>query len=122
MRIEFPITEVNDLLPESKAENLAKYQTLRPHAPYMPMREQGQTIIFPGVWGGVEWGGAAMDLDGVLYFNAHDMPALLELMDTSAHTLGQALYNRNCVLCHGADLKGGNALGQIVPSLEGVAQ
>ncbi len=120
-RVEFPITEINDVLPESKKEILAKYQSVEPHVPFLPLSDQRDTIIFPGVWGGVEWGGAAMDPDGILYFNAHDMPALNTLMDTSAHSLGEAIYNRNCLHCHAADLQGGEAFGQIVPNLMGVA-
>lgn len=120
-RVEFLISEVNDVLPESKKEIHAKYQTLEPHVPFLPLSLERESIIFPGVWGGVEWGGAAMDPDGILYFNAHDMPALNMLMDTSAHSLGEAIYNRNCLHCHGADLQGGEAFGQIVPSLAGVA-
>ena len=117
VRVEFPISEVNDVLPESEKEILAKYQTVEPHVPFRPLSDQRDTIIFPGVWGGAEWGGAAMDPDGILYFNAHDMPTLNTLLNTSAHSLGEAIYNRNCVLCHGADRKGGEALGQVVPSL-----
>ena len=119
-RVEFPISEVNDVTPESKQEILAKYQTLEPHVPFLPLSDQRESIIFPGVWGGVEWGGAAMDPDGILYFNAHDMPAIQMLLDTSAQSLGEAIYKRNCVHCHGTDLQGGEAFGQVVPILVGV--
>jgi quinoprotein glucose dehydrogenase len=44
--------------------------------PIVPGRE---TIVFPGFDGGAEWGGAAVDPDGVLYINANEVAWIAHL-------------------------------------------
>jgi quinoprotein glucose dehydrogenase len=73
------------------------------------------TIIFPGVDGGAEWGGAAFDPESaLLYVNANEMPWIVRLIpndDTS-------LYVSKCASCHKADRSGTAA----APPLVGIAQ
>jgi quinoprotein glucose dehydrogenase len=71
------------------------------------------TIIFPGVDGGAEWGGAAFDpASGLLYVNANEMPWIVKLIPNN----DTSLYNSKCATCHREDRKGSPA----APSLEGV--
>src|SRR5690606_35177642 len=69
------------------------------------------TLLF-GYSGGAEWGGNAVDPEGVLYQNSNDNPWILEMMEnvqyknTGELLSGQALYTANCAACHGADRKG----------------
>jgi quinoprotein glucose dehydrogenase len=86
----------------------------------MPPSREG-TIIFPGFDGGGEWGGAAVDPEGVLYVNSNEMPWVLTMVETaSGRTAGAQLYLQNCAGCHGADLEGSPAQG--IPSLVDVSQ
>ncbi len=113
--------QLNDVTPESKAEILAKYSTMDPHVPWTPGSLHKDSIVHPGMIGGAEWGGAAADDNGILYFNSNESSAILTMIDaTSSGSPGEALYKQNCIVCHGEDLSGGTAFGQVVPSLIGI--
>jgi quinoprotein glucose dehydrogenase len=82
------------------------------------------TILFPGFDGGGEWGGPAVDPDGILYVNSTSMAWLVSMSDTPKEadlaqmSLGRRRYTENCVACHGPERKGLPAGG--IPSLVGV--
>jgi quinoprotein glucose dehydrogenase len=121
-RQHFTVHEINDLLPESYQAFLDRFVTLQPHAPFAPPSTRG-TIIFPGFDGGAEWGGAAVDPEGVLYVNANEMPWVLTMVEASHEgqpTTAESLYRMLCAPCHGLDLEGNVA--QSVPTLMGVEQ
>ena len=79
------------------------------------------SLLFPGADGGAEWGGAAVDKEGILYVNSNEMAWLFSLSDTPkedalAHlSPGEKTYVTLCAVCHGQDLKGNPASGY--PSL-----
>ncbi|RZK68421.1 MAG: c-type cytochrome, partial [Pedobacter sp.] len=78
------------------------------------------TILLPGADGGAEWGGAAVDPEGILYVNSNEMPWLFSLSENKKNhsenlSSGHSLYNNTCITCHGAELKGNPASG--FPSL-----
>jgi len=79
---------------------------------YRPLAINTETLIFPGADGGAEWGGAAVDPEGVLYVNSNEMPWLFSLSlreDNAAQTglsRGHLLYNNTCASCHGQERKG----------------
>jgi len=87
--------------PQAHAAVLEQFRTLK-HGLFAPPSLDG-TIIFPGVDGGAEWGGAAFDADtALLYVNANEMPWIVRLIpndDTS-------LYNSKCASCHKTDRSG----------------
>jgi quinoprotein glucose dehydrogenase len=80
-----------------------------------------ETILFPGFDGGGEWGGPAVDPDGILYVNANEMAWVASLSDTpkeaelEAMSPGKRLFTQYCVACHGLERKGLPAGG--IPSL-----
>jgi quinoprotein glucose dehydrogenase len=120
----FSYNEITDLSPASRRAAIDRFCRLRPHMPFAPPSTQG-TIIFPGYDGGGEWGGAAVDPDGVLYVNANEMPWVLEMVPThsdpnSPMASGTQLFAQICAACHGQDRRGNKA--QNVPSLVGVSQ
>jgi len=122
VREYFTVDEITDISPESHAEILAKYKTIRPHAPFQPTSETQDTIVHPGMSGGAEWGGGATDPNGVLYFNSNEIPAIITILDLEkSESEVQTVFAQNCAICHGADLKGGTAFGQSIPSLIGVS-
>lgn len=116
----FTAAEITDRSPSARLAVLERFVRLRAHALFAPPSREG-TIIFPGFDGGGEWGGAAVDPDGVLYVNSNEMPWILTMIETSGGTtLGQQVYLQNCTGCHGADRKGNAA--QNIPSLVGLKQ
>lgn len=84
-----------------------------------------ETVLFPGFDGGAEWGGAAVDREGVLYVNANEMAWIARLRvapraDELAHlSPGQRVYATTCAPCHGAEREGNP--GANLPSLVDVA-
>lgn len=72
------------------------------------------TIIFPGFDGGAEWGGAAVDKEGVMYVNANEMAwvqTMKPVKSTSGLPLGERTYFSYCQSCHQPDLAGDEASG-----------
>src|SRR5690606_26522519 len=114
----FTADEITTISPESHRAVLERFSRLRPHTLFAPPSREG-TIIFPGFDGGDEWGGAAVDTDGVLYVNANEMPWVLTMVDASrAGSPGEEVYLQNCTGCHGPDRRGNAAHG--IPSLVGL--
>lgn len=70
-----------------------------------------QTIIFPGPDGAAEWGGAAVDKEGILYVNSNEMAWLFSLSHKNTSkgpefSTGKSLYLNHCQSCHKADFSG----------------
>jgi quinoprotein glucose dehydrogenase len=100
---------------------LAKFNASRHEGPFTPLSLRG-TIIFPGLDGGAEWGGAAVDPNGIMYINSSEMPWLISLQPASdlpdegkMLAPGEQVYAKNCSACHGTERKGNKASG--FPSL-----
>ncbi|HEV2391224.1 MAG TPA: PQQ-binding-like beta-propeller repeat protein [Verrucomicrobiae bacterium] len=115
----FTYNEITDISPASRREVLDRFSKIRPHVPFAPPSTEG-TIIFPGFDGGGEWGGAAVDPDGVLYVNENEMPWILTMVPIALSTNGPSggghqLFTQICAACHGVERKGNAA--QNVPSL-----
>lgn len=111
----------DDLSPyaENRDELRAKFRAARKGA-FQPFGEY-DTILFPGFDGGAEWGGAAVDPDGILYVNANEMAWVAHLKETPRQedladlSPGNRVYSTYCVGCHGPERKGNPASG--VPSM-----
>jgi quinoprotein glucose dehydrogenase len=111
--------EETDLSPfaSNKEELISKFRKARSEGTWTPLSKNG-TIIFPGLDGGAEWGGAAVDPDGIMYLNSCEMPWLISLdtgTEKSSKHPGEQLYLASCATCHGAERKGNPASGY--PSL-----
>lgn len=98
------------------------FARLKPSMPFQPPSREG-TLLTPGLDGGAEWGGAAVDPDGILYVNASDMAWLIPMAETrargSAHEMGRSRYTLYCAGCHGLE-RAGNA-PQNIPTLTGLS-
>ena len=111
----------HDLNPYStnKDELVDKFRRSRFEGPFTPLTSGG-SIIFPGLDGGAEWGGAAVDPDGIMYVNSSEMAWLISLNKKSDVTQqlthpGEQVYVSYCSACHGSERKGNAASG--FPSL-----
>ncbi|HZB15219.1 MAG TPA: c-type cytochrome, partial [Chryseolinea sp.] len=101
---------------------LALVKESRTGKPYLPITRQ-RTIVFPGTDGGAQWGGAAIDREGIMYVPAKEIPVFTTLTDApiKERTMtGKALYLTHCASCHGTDLQGDH-LGTY-PSLTDLSQ
>ncbi len=101
---------VNDLRPDvaNREKILALVEGSRTGKPYIPITRQ-RTIVFPGTDGGAQWGGAAVDPEGIMYVPAKEIPVFTSLTDTPKNdgtTTGKKLYQTHCASCHGIDLQG----------------
>ena len=80
-----------------------------------------KVVLFPGFDGGGEWGGPAVDPDGILYVNANEMAWITSMSDTPKESAlaqmspGRRVYSLYCLACHGAERKG--LAASAVPSL-----
>ncbi|MEL6925968.1 MAG: c-type cytochrome, partial [Bacteroidota bacterium] len=88
---------------------------------FAPPSENG-AIIFPGLDGGGEWGGGAIDPESAtLYINASEMPWVLQMLPfnqdptQSLVETGHRLYKTNCQICHGKELLGGDSKATVPP-------
>ncbi len=86
---------------------------------FLPPSGRGTVLI--GYSGGAEWGGNAVDNNGIFYQNSNNAPWLLRMISRADQqkeiaelSQGNGLYISNCASCHGADRRGN---GQEVPSL-----
>ena len=89
-------------------EIIATLRASKTGSPYIPL-SRNRTIIFPGTDGGAQWGGAAVDEDGVMYIPAKEIPVFTSLTDAPTlqpQTSPSKLYQVHCGACHGGDLRG----------------
>ena len=89
---------------------------------FLPPGTKGTLLV--GYSGGAEWGGNAIDSNGILYQNTNNAPWLLKMIsmadrqkEIAALSKGQGLYITNCSSCHGVDRKGN---GLEIPPLLGI--
>ena len=107
--------------PEAHAFVRAIWHSLRKGEEFIPPSEEG-TLLLPGFDGGGEWGGAAVDPEGIMFVNASEMPWIIKMIeykdedDGLLASKGRNIYGTQCQLCHGADKKGASIY--TVPSLE----
>jgi quinoprotein glucose dehydrogenase len=95
--------------PQAHAAVLAEFRKLKAGR-FMPPSLEG-TIIFPGVDGGAEWGGAAFDPStALLYVNSNEMPWIVRLIENN----DTSLYNAKCASCHRTDRSGTAAAPTLV--------
>ena len=100
---------LTDRTPQAHAAAVKVFEGVSSRGQFDPPSEKG-TIIFPGLDGGAEWGGAAFDPEtGNLYVNANEMAWVLRLRQRPplvAGNSGLAVYLNNCAACHREDRSG----------------
>jgi quinoprotein glucose dehydrogenase len=112
-------SDITDISTEAHAYVEKLFLKTDHHNKFLPPSTKGTLLI--GYSGGAEWGGNAVDPDGILYQNSNN--ALWELQmvsmadrqkEIAVLSNGQGLYVSNCSSCHGMDRKGN---GREIPSL-----
>jgi quinoprotein glucose dehydrogenase len=92
------------------------WENSRLDGPFTPPGETN-SFIFPGLDGGGEWGGAAVDPNGIMYINNSNMPWLTlmvkheKVTDNKLASKGKQLYTTSCMTCHGKELEGSQMYG-----------
>ena len=124
------LTEENitNRTPEAHAYVLERFRNSRHGSKYMPPSVEG-TLYF-AMGGGAEWGGTAVDPEGIIYVNSNNMLWWLQMRDVSKQskgaegTRGSNLFNTNCTVCHGMASKsnGGSGGEQAFPDLTDVGE
>lgn len=105
---------------ENHEELIEMLKNSRYEGPFTPLSERG-TIIYPGLDGGAEWGGAAVDPQGVMYVNSNEMAWRISLGSSVSEDellkmpVGKRMYTMHCTPCHRTDMKGNPGSG--FPSL-----
>ncbi len=123
-RQTFGPEDVSDLSPEVHKELMSRYLQIKNRAHYSPPGKEGGWM-FPDFGGGGEWGGAAVDMESnILYVNSNEVPSTQLMLDAPVNTEvnstpGRILYNKHCISCHGAELKGS---GSEYPSLLNISK
>ncbi|MDA0195489.1 MAG: pyrroloquinoline quinone-dependent dehydrogenase [Bacteroidetes bacterium] len=114
------ITDISPEAHEFVLQRLKEFPIMESR--FQPPSAEG-TVLF-GYSGGAEWGGNAIDPEGILYQNVNNEPWELkmirkEMLDEQTANLsrGNALYMRNCSVCHGENRKG---ISTLIPSLVNV--
>lgn len=118
--------DITDISPETHQDMLQKYNQVKNRLMFTPPSKAGGWI-FPGFDGGGEWGGAAVDQESkIMYVNSSELPWAQVMINvpksTGDHSLkgiGQMIYNKNCLACHGPELKGN---GSSYPSLVNIGK
>jgi quinoprotein glucose dehydrogenase len=115
VRQSFTEKDINPYLSKEEYEEVKKrLATVHTGKMFLPHSKKG-TITFPGLDGGAEWGGPAVDHEtGVLYVNANETPWIMSMFDAAKkqktenfEKAGPRLYQQNCSGCHGKDKRGG---------------
>jgi quinoprotein glucose dehydrogenase len=117
---EITDSDITDISPQAH-EYVKKLFSQFDHGnKFLPPGTKGTLLI--GYSGGAEWGGNAVDSDGILYQNSNNaiwelqMESMEDLKkETAFLSVGQGLYIAYCAACHGVDQKGN---GKEIPSLQ----
>ncbi len=99
---------LTDRTPEAHAWAQEQFKTYRTGGQFTPIGVDKETAILPGLWGGGEWGGPAVDpATGVLYVNSNEMVWTEILVpNRPAGSVGESIYQNQCSLCHKSDRSG----------------
>jgi quinoprotein glucose dehydrogenase len=115
-------SDITDLSPEAHAYVQRIFKKSDYGQKFIPPSTRGTILV--GYSGGAEWGGNAIDSNGILYQNSNNAPWLLQMIsmadrqkETAALSRGQGVYVTSCSPCHGADRKGN---GLEIPGLQGI--
>lgn len=114
VRQSFSEQDLSDITPQTHQYLKEIFDREVAHKQFAFMRPPGLkgTIVFPGFYGGANWGGGAFDPDTQLYYiNATEAPHLVnmeavQVQEGDEFGFGAFIYRKNCGGCHGPDREG----------------
>jgi quinoprotein glucose dehydrogenase len=119
----FTAQDITDLNPEATAHVKKLFEESQPFAWFRPIGLQ-PTILFPGFYGGANWGGGAFDPgSGVYFINANETPHRVSISPVQVPAgdssgFGGFVYRKHCAGCHGVNFEG---FYPYAPSLVGIS-
>lgn len=123
VRQTFSRALVTDYSRSARDEILAHLENMQFGSLYTALGA-AENVVYPGLDGGAEWGGAAWDEEAQLLFvNANQVPWIVQMIeaadDDGIQTMVGTGYLHTCAGCHGLDMQGD---GVSVPSLLGLRE
>ena len=114
-RQAYTLADVSNISEAAKEATTRRFKRAGSQGAY-PAPSLKQSIIMPGFDGGMEWGGAAVDPDGIYYANVNEIPWIYQMIPTRGAdgkplSVGERTYKIQCSYCHGLDRKGDSASG-----------
>ncbi|MFT4855145.1 MAG: quinoprotein glucose dehydrogenase [Algoriphagus sp.] len=121
MKMTFQEADILNLKPEWKADIQAQLGNALMGETWLPPNADHPIVLFPGMDGGGEWGGAAFDpTTQTMYVNANQIPWIIQMTaNANFENVGQAVYTNYCGNCHGLERKGNPPA---IPSLIGLKE
>jgi quinoprotein glucose dehydrogenase len=123
----FTKADLTNISPASAAYAQSVFEKSRGGLKNLPP-STNETLYY-GIGGGAEWGGSAVDPNGIMYINANNMLWLLKMQATNppkttqALTKGEKLFTANCAVCHAMDAKNTAVTAtQAYPNLQDVGK
>ncbi len=114
-RQTYTAEDVSNISAEARQATTLRFQRAGSSGAF-PAPSLKEKIIIPGFDGGMEWGGAAVDRDGVYYANVNEIPWIYQMIPTRTEggkpmSAGERAYKIHCSYCHGLDRKGDASAG-----------
>ena len=108
MTMVFDETRILNLKPEWEADIRNQLEGAIYGDTWAPPHPEKPIVLFPGMDGGGEWGGASFDpVTQTLYVNANQIPWVIGMTPNADYeNVGKSVYTNFCGNCHGLDRKG----------------
>lgn len=123
-RQTFTAADLSDINPRAHAYVKKQFEDTEEFA-YMRPPGLKKSVLFPGFYGGANWGGGAFDPQTNLYYiNAMAAPHIVQVKAVevdkgSSVGRGELLFRQQCSGCHGLDMQG---FYPYAPALTGIAE
>lgn len=121
MNMVFEESSILKLKPEWEADIRNQLEGAIYGDTWAPPHPEKPIVLFPGMDGGGEWGGASFDpTTQTMYVNANQIPWIIGMTPNADYeNIGRSVYTNYCGNCHGLDRKGNPPA---IPSLEGIKE
>lgn len=108
MNLVFEDKDILNLTAEWEADIRSQLSNAEMGDTWLPPNAEHPIVLFPGMDGGAEWGGASFDpTTQTLYINSNQIPWTIRMTANSKFDeVGQSIYTNYCGTCHGIDRKG----------------
>ncbi|SFT73790.1 quinoprotein glucose dehydrogenase [Algoriphagus locisalis] len=108
MNMVFDESSILSLKPEWEADIRNQLEDAIYGDTWAPPHPEKPIVLFPGMDGGGEWGGASFDPETqTFYVNANQIPWIIGMTpNADFENVGKSVYTNYCGNCHGLDRKG----------------